>query len=111
MKFLILALVAISVLATPTLAQERNSSEPRPFRISSINTPFGVQAKIDGDYVIEGDRIRLRIAKAEILVSQHCPYKGRRQLSQLSIDLATKIEGKRWKAPLKGQNFLLGNVL
>ena len=46
MKFLILALVAISVLATPALTQERDSTGARPFRISSINTALAFKRKL-----------------------------------------------------------------
>lgn len=110
MKFLI-TLLAIAFLATPAQVAPANVPEARPFRISSIGTAFGVQAQLEGDYVVEANRIRLRIAKAEILVSEHCPYKGRRQLSQLRIDLATRVEGRSWKIDQKGQSFLLSNVM
>ncbi len=110
MKFLI-TLIAIVFLATPAQVAPAPVPDARPFRISSIGTAFGVQALIDGEYTVEANRIRLRIAKAEILVSQHCPYKGRRQLSQIRIDLATRVEGRSWKIDQKGQSFLLSNVM
>jgi hypothetical protein len=109
-KFLI-SLIAVAFLATPAQLAPGNAPDARPFRISSIGTAFGVQALVDGDYVIEGDRLRLRISKAEIRVSEHCPYKGRRQLSQLRIGLGTRVEGRSWKIDQKGQSFLLSNVM
>ena len=108
---LLMTLIAISFLATPAQVAPEQTPDARPFRISSIGTAFGVQAQIDGEYVIEGDRIRLRIAKAEILVSEHCPYKGRRQLSALRIGLGTRVEGRSWKIDQKGESFLLSNVM
>lgn len=110
MKFLI-TLIAVAFLATPARVAPGAAPEARPFRISSIGTAFGVQAQVDGEYTIEANRIRLRIAKAEILVSQHCPYKGRRQLSELRIGLGTRVEGRSWKIDQKGQSFLLSNVM
>lgn len=110
MKFLF-TLIAIAFVATPAQMAPAHPSDARPFQISSIGTAFGVQAQVDGEYEIEADRIRLRITKAEILVSEHCPYKGRRQLSKLRIDLATRLEGRSWTSSHKGQSLLLNNVM
>lgn len=108
---LVFTLIAIAFLATPAQVAPGPAPDARPFRISSIGTAFGVQTQVDGEYVIEADRIRLRITRAEILVSEHCPYKGRRQLSKLRIDLATRVEGRSWKSNQKGQTLLLNNVM
>ena len=110
MKFLI-TLIALAFLATPAQVSPAGAPDARPFRISSIGTAFGVQAQVDGEYTIEANRIRLRITKAEILVSEHCPYKGRRQLTELRIGLGTRVESRTWKIDQKGQSFLLSRVM
>ncbi|HKO96309.1 MAG TPA: hypothetical protein VJU86_04920 [Pyrinomonadaceae bacterium] len=110
MKYLLMALMAVTILAGTTQAQHQLTSDARPFRISSLNTAFAVQAEFEGEYVIESDRIRLRVTKAEIQVSENCPYKGRRLLSALRFGLATRGE-RSWKVGAKGQKLLLDRTM
>ena len=110
MKYLLMVILVLSCLST-ALAQQELSPEPHPFYISSLNTAFGVRGKFEGEYRIYPDRIKLKVTKAEILVSPDCPYQGRRQISAMMFDLATRLENKKWSSIKAGQNFLLNEIM
>src|SRR5687768_1303195 len=97
MKYLLFTMLALSSLSTAQ-AQQDFSPEAQPFYISSINSAFGVQGKFEGEYRVYPDRIKLKVTKAEILVSRDCPYQGRRQISGLRFDLARRLENKKWSS-------------
>lgn len=78
-------------------AQDAGAAEAHPFSISSLNTPFAMQGVFEGEYRIDSGQVELKITKAEIRISEHCPYKGRRLLSAVKFGLATTTDGNRWK--------------
>ena len=51
----------VSLLPISALAKAQGSGQPeaRPFNISSLNTPFGVQADFEGEYRVYPDRIEV----------------------------------------------------
>lgn len=109
MRRLFVMLFVLSGIAPLAMAQD--GSEARPFSISSFNTPFAMQGEFEGEYRVYPDRIRLRVTKTHIRLSEHCPYKGRRVLEEIKFDLATHTEGKKWNTIKRGQSFLLGELM
>jgi len=101
MKLLVF-LIAIFVTSTSaTKAQAPALPESHPLRISSLDTPFAVQADFEGEYRVYPDRIELNFKKTEILVRDNCPYRGRRLLTGIRINLAEATE-TGWKLDIKG---------
>src|SRR5687767_8844801 len=78
MKLLFSALMIFLVVSVSTKAQDADVPEARPFNISSLNTPFAMQGDFKGEYRIYPDWIEVKVTKANIHISHHCPYKGRR---------------------------------
>jgi hypothetical protein len=111
MKQGLLALAVLLVISPLAKAQSGGSTEARRFSISSLNTAFAMQGDFEGEYRIYPDRIELKLTKANILISEHCPYKGRRLLSGVRFGLATSTEDKRWKIAEAGQEFFLEQVM
>jgi len=70
-----------------------------------------MQGDFDGEYRIYPDRIELKVTKANISISEHCPYKGRRLLSAVKVGLATGTDAGRWKIVRGSQEFLLEQVM
>ena len=111
MKQGLLALVVLLIISPLAKAQNGGSPEAHPFSISSLNTAFAMQGDFEGEYRIYPDRIELKVTKANIRISEHCPYKGRRLLSGVKFGLATSTEDKRWKMVDAGQEFFLEQVM
>ena len=111
MKRMFLALLVCLVVLPLAKAQDGTEPEARPFRISSLKTAFAMQGDFEGEYRIYPDRIKVKVAKADIRISEHCPYKGRRLLSALKFDLATSTEGRSWKMTNAGQEMILAHVM
>lgn len=107
------ALAVLILLTAPAQAgaEEAGLPEARPFSISSLNTAFAMQGEFEGEYRVFPDLIELRVTRADIRVSEHCPYKGRRLLAAINLALATGIEGKQWRLAGAGQEFYLGQVM
>jgi len=106
-----LALFVLLLISSSTQGQGGGGSDPRPFSISSLNTAFAMQGDFEGEYRIYPDRIELKFTKANIRISEHCPYKGRRLLSAFKVGLATGTDDKRWKIADGAQEFLLELVM
>ena len=106
-----LPLLVLLILSSSMKGQGASGSDARPFSISSLNTAFAMQGDFDGEYRIYPDRIELKLTKANISISEHCPYKGRRLLSAVKISLATVTEAGRWKIAHGSQEFLLEQVM
>jgi hypothetical protein len=105
-------LVVITLLIfASTKAQNAGVPEPQPFSISSLNTPFAMQGVFEGEYRIDSGRLELKITKAEISISEHCPYKGRRLLSAVKFGLATTTDDKRWKIAHAAPELFLEQVM
>ena len=111
MKRMFLALLVCLIVLPLAKAQDDSGPEAQRFKISSLNTPFAMQGDFEGEYRVYPDRIKLKVTKAEISISEHCPYKGRRLLSALKFDLATATEGKSWKMIDAGHAMILNEGL
>jgi hypothetical protein len=111
MKPGLLTLVALMIISPLASAKNVSSPEAHPFSISSLNTAFATQGDFEGEFRIFPDRIELRVTKANIYLSEHCPYKGRRLLSGLKFGLVTSTDGKRWKEANSGQDLYLAQVM
>ena len=84
------------LLAASTMAQSSISSESQSVEISSLNTPFAVQAQFSGKVRVYPSGIALEFEKSRISVSENCPYKGRRLITTLKVGLGTRTD-KGWK--------------
>lgn len=104
----LVVLLAVSPIVNP---QDAGGPVAKPFSVSSLNTPFAMQGDFEGEYRIYPDRIELKITKANIRISEHCPYKGRRLLSAVKFGLATSTENKRWKIAHESPEFFLEQIM
>lgn len=111
MKERSLALLILLIAFPCAAAQDGGASEARPFSISSLNTAFAMQGDFEGEYRIYPDRVELRVTKANISISEHCPYKGRRLLSGVKFGLAVNTGDKRWKIAAAAQEYFLEQVM
>ena len=111
MKEKSLALLILLITASFAAAQVGGAPESQPFTISSLNTPFAMQGDFAGEYRIYPDRIELRLTKADISISEHCPYKGRRLFSGIKFGLAVNTDGKRWKIATAAPEYFLDQVM
>lgn len=111
MRLAVLAVVVLLVLVPLSKAQDAGEPEAKRFTISSLNTPFAVQADFEGEYRIYPNMIELKVTKADIRVSEHCPYQGRRLLSSVKVGLATTTDDKRWKIAIIGREFPIERVV
>lgn len=111
MKRKLTALLILLAVPVSAWAQDAGAPAAREFYISSLNTPFAVQGEFRGEYRVYPGRIEVRVTEAELRVSEHCPYKGRRLLSALRFALATNTDAGRWKVTNGGQEFALGQVV
>ena len=111
MKEKSLALLILLITSPLAMAQVGSAPEAKPFTISSLNTPFAVQGDLAGEYRIYPDRIELKVTRAEISISEHCPYKGRRLLSGVKFGLAVKTDDKRWKIATAAPEYFLDQVM
>jgi hypothetical protein len=109
-RILVSALIVLLAISLAK-AQDADASKVGSFHISSFDTAFAVQGDFEGEYRVYPDRIELKVTKADIRVSEHCPYKGRRLLSALRFNLATSIDDRRWKTAYPGQVFPLEQVM
>jgi len=111
MKRSLLALGVLLVMTGTATAQDAGEQEAQVFSISSLNTPFAMQGEFGGTYRMYPDRIEVRVTKANILISDHCPYKGRRVLAAVKFGLATRTDSVRWKLARAGQQVFVGHVM
>jgi hypothetical protein len=106
MRKTVLALLILLIIFSLSRGQDEGPAV-RPFSISSLNTPFAMQADFEGEYRIYPDSIEVKVTKAKVRISEHCPYKGRRLLSAVKLGLATGTDGEGWKIAYSAQAFLL----
>ncbi len=111
MKKGLLALVVLLSVSPLAGAQSAFSPEAHPFTISSLNTPFATQGEFEGEYRVYPERVELRVTKANVYLSEHCPYKGLRLLSAVKFGLAAGTDGNRWKTVGAGKEFLMEQVM
>jgi len=106
-----LALAVLLLVSSMAHAQDAAAPEAHPFSISSLNTGFAMQGVFEGEYRIYPDRIELKVAKANIHISEHCPYKGGRLLTAVKFGLAVSTGEKRWKIAHTGQEISLEEIM
>lgn len=111
MRILVLTLIAFFTILPVAKAQSTDALKAGTFHISSLNTAFAMQGDFEGEYRIHPDRIELKVTKADIRISNHCPYKGRRLLSAVQFKLITKTEDGKRKTSSLGQEFHLEHVM
>ena len=107
----VLLILFLLVSSPVAKSQVANQSDPIPFSISSLNSGFGVQAEFEGKYAIYPDRVEVSISKADITVSKHCPYQGRRLVTAVKIGLATTTENGGWKIAYPSEPLAVGQVM
>jgi len=110
MKVRSLVLLILLIVSPSVIAQSSGAPEAQHFNISSLNTAFAVQGDFVGEYRVYPDRIEVRVTKADISISEHCPYKGRRLLSGIKFGLAVKTED-RWKIATAAPEVTLERVM
>lgn len=107
----LLAVAVLLVVSLSARAQDAGTPQARPFRISSLNTPFAMQGEFKGEYRVYPGWVELKVTQATVLVSNHCPYKGRRVLSTLKLALATSRGARGWRIVKAGQPVFLEQVM
>lgn len=111
MRITISTLMILLAVSSVVNAQNVDEAKASPIHISSLNTPFAMQGDFEGWYRAYPNRIEVKLTKTDIRISEHCPYKGRRLLSAITISLATSLDGKRWKIAYPGQAYFLERVM
>jgi len=110
MRHMLLMILMMSLSAASTMAQDGFSKESQSVEISSLKTPFAVQAQFSGKFRVYPSGIALEFDKSLITVSENCPYKGRRLLTSLKVGLATKTD-KGWKVVGSAPTIAIQRVL
>ena len=106
LSFVILLLAGTICPATGQTSVEKS------FHFSSIGSGFGVQGDFFGTYIVEDDRVRVNVTRMFISVSEHCPYQGRRAITQLSFGLATVTSAEgAWTIETTAAPTLLGIIM
>lgn len=89
-----------ALLVVSQAAGARAQGSPRqagPFKVSSLDSPFGVQLEVEGTYTVNENYVEVNVEKALIRVSERCPYQGRRFVTTLSVGLGAKTPSGRWE--------------
>lgn len=112
MKLTFIALFVILLLC-PLAGQAHSPTEPDaiPFHFCSYDTGFAMQGDFEGVYRVYPKSIEVSLSKAVIRISQHCPYKGRREFAALSFRLATNTPEGRWHTVFKSQKFFVNRIM
>ena len=111
MRVVISLLMVFLIVAAFSTTQNAQTSDGIPFTVSSLNTPFAMQGYFEGEYRVHPGLIEIRVKRADIRISENCPYKGRRLLSAVSFGLATNLDGKKWKIAYRGQEHFLELIM
>ncbi len=112
MKLTFITLAAFLLLG-PLMVRAQDSTEPQavPFHITSYNTPFAMQGDFVGEYRVYPRSIEVSLSKVVIRVSDHCPYKGRREFGALGIILASEGANGKWDKRFKSQKYAVGRIM
>jgi hypothetical protein len=102
-----LVLASISVVT----AQDPVEPESVPLHISSLNTSFGVRGEFTGQYQTYSNSVKVTFTRSFILVSEDCPYKGRRYVDGIRVGLVTFIDDKKWKSVSWSKEHLIEKVM
>ena len=112
MKLKLVALAAMLLLcACAGRAQESVAPEAVPFHFSSFDTGFAMQGDFEGEYRVYPHSIEVSLSKAVIRISEHCPYKGRREFAALSFRLATTTPDGKWDMDFESQKFFVSRIM
>jgi len=96
--FALAAVAALLLVSQPADARARGArGQQKPFVISSLGTPFGVQVAVVGTYAVNETYVEVNVERALIYVSEHCPYQGRRFVNTIAVGLATNNPSGRWE--------------
>jgi hypothetical protein len=112
MKLTLIALV-VMLLLYPLMGRAQDASEPEaiPFHITSYNTPFAMQGDFEGEYRVYPTSIEVSLSKAVIRISEHCPYKGRREFGGLGFILASEGANGKVDKRFKSQKLVVGRIM
>ena len=112
MKLTLIMLAAI-LLLSPVVGQAQDSIAPEAvaFHISSFDTGFAMQGDLEGEYRVYPHSIEISLSKAVIRISEHCPYKGRREFAALSFRLATATPDGKWDMDFESQKFFVNRIM
>jgi hypothetical protein len=105
MKQLLFSVILIALTFTTVSAQESI-----PLKVSSLKSAFGVQGQFEGEVRVYPTWIEVHLTRTTIVVSQHCPYKGRRHLYRLSFGLASKTD-KCWRKSHMSTPLVLDRIM
>lgn len=112
MKLTFITLAAL-LLLYPFANKSEASPEPQAvaFHISSFNTPFAMQGDFEGEYRVYPTSVEVSLSKAVIRISEHCPYKGRREFSAFGIIMASDGANGKWNKRFKSQKHVVGRIM
>ncbi|HEV7843182.1 MAG TPA: hypothetical protein VGO69_05765, partial [Pyrinomonadaceae bacterium] len=82
-----------------------------PFHFSSYDTGFAMQGDFEGEYRVYPRSVEISLSKAVIRISEHCPYKGRREFAALSFRLATNTPDGKWDMVFESQKFFVNRIM
>ena len=112
MKLIVTMLAAILLLC-PLAPRAQASLEPEaiPFHISSFETPFAMQGDFEGEYRVYPESIEVSLSRAVIRISEHCPYKGRREFGAIRFMLGTELANGKWDIAFKSPKLFVGRIM
>jgi hypothetical protein len=95
------ALAAVAALLLLSQGADANAQaalqQTGTFKVSSLNSPFGVQLEVEGTYTVNENYVEVNVDRALVYVSERCPYKGRRFVNTLSVGLGAKTQRGGWE--------------
>jgi hypothetical protein len=105
--------LAAILLLCPFVARAQDAAEPEavPFHITSYNTPFAMQGDFEGEYRVYPKSIEVSLSRAVIRISEHCPYKGRREFAALGMILASMGPNGKVDKRFKSEKLTVGRVM
>ena len=112
MKLIVTLLAAILLLCQfAPEAEATLAPEAVPFHISSFETPFAMQGDFEGEYLVYPTYVEVSLSKAVIRISEHCPYKGRRNFAAIRFTLATDTPDGKWDMAFKSPKLFVGRIM
>ena len=112
MKALVSTCILLLVFSTGfSLPPVDSRPQGIPFHLTSLNSAFGLQGDFEGEYRLYPTGVELRLSKADIYDSEHCPYKGRRFISAIKFGLGTATGARSWKILTTSQEMPLELIM
>ncbi|HEX8290666.1 MAG TPA: hypothetical protein VF570_02845 [Pyrinomonadaceae bacterium] len=81
------------------------------FKVSSLNSAFGVQVEVEGTYTVHEDYVEVDADRALVYVSERCPYQGRRLVTTLSVGLGAPTPRGSWEMENRSLPVVVERVL